>query len=228
MIMKRLVVFAVAFAVTGCTAKGVYGTNILKEEYETDYASVYAEIAEFSGLENREYQSELNASIQEWVSETIKKFDSLAQDMTGKMPKGVKSALHITQDIKRNRDGIISFVEEQYIYLGGAHGNVSRYPRTVNARAEKPHDMKLSELFADDRYKEEVERQIDLLIEKNPEKYNEFWAEPHIEETTAYYVTDEELVIFFAPYELSYYAKGFIEFPIRFSEISGYLKEEYR
>ena len=40
--------------------------------------------------------------------------------------------------------------------------------------------------------------------------------------------TDEDLVIFFSPYELSYYAKGFIEFPVRMTELNGILKEEYR
>ena len=43
-----------------------------------------------------------------------------------------------------------------------------------------------------------------------------------------YYITDEDLVIFFPPYTLSYYAKGFIEFNIRLTEIEGMLKDEYK
>ena len=43
-----------------------------------------------------------------------------------------------------------------------------------------------------------------------------------------FYMTDEDLVIFFPPYVLSYYAKGFIEFPLRLTELNGYLNEEFR
>ncbi len=226
--MKRLWVLFVIFVISGCAAGGGYRTAISKEEYETDYSVVYAEIIEFEGFENKEYQSELNMSIREGVEGTIKNFDSLALQAKKDIPKGVKSTLRLTQDMRRNKDGIISFIEEQYIYLGGAHGNTARYPRTVDTRMEEPHVMELSELFADEGYVDEVNRNIDLLIEKNPEKYGELWAEPHITEESMFYLTDEELVIFFSPYELSYYAKGFIEFPIRMTEISGYLKPEYR
>lgn len=228
--MKRLLVLFVILVVSGCAGNGGYRADISKEEYETDYSTVYAEIIEFDGFNNKEYQSELNLSIQEEVEESINKFDSLALDAVDDIPKGVKSALHITQIVKRNKDGVISFIEEQYRYLGGAHGNTSWYPRTVDVRMESPHIMELSELFADERYVDEINRNIDLLVEKSPEKYGEMWAEPHITAETkhTFYLTDEDLVIFFPPYELSYYAKGFIEFPIRLSEISGFLKEEYR
>lgn len=228
--MKRLLVLFVILVISGCAAKDGYRTAISKEEYETDYSTVYAEIIGFNGFSNKEYQSELNLSIQDGVEGTIKKFDSLALEAKEDMPPGVKSALHLTQDVKRNKNGIISFIEEQYIYLGGAHGNTSWYPRTIDTRMEEPHILELSELFADDSYIDELNRNIELLIEKNPEKYGELWAEPYVTEDTQgmFYLTDEDLVIFFPPYELSYYAKGFIEFPVRLTEISGFLKPEYR
>lgn len=227
-IMKRLWVLFVMIIVSGCTPKDGYRTKISKEEYETDYSTVYAEIIEFDGFSNREYQSELNLSIQKEVGEAIKKFDSLAQEGAADMPKGIKSALYLTQNVKRNKIGLISFVEEEYVYLGGAHGLTSWNPKTIDTEAENPHVLELSELFVDEGYINEINRNIDLLIEKEPEKYSELWADPHINGDADFYLTDEDLVIFYPPYELSYYAKGFIEFPIRLSVISGYLKPEYR
>lgn len=48
------------------------------------------------------------------------------------------------------------------------------------------------------------------------------------EDQNNYYITDEDLVIFFPPYTLSYYAKGFIEFDIKLTEIEGMINEKYK
>lgn len=217
-----------ALLAAGCAAGGGFSAVITKEEQETDYSAVYAEIISFGGLSNKEYESELNSGIEELVRGAIAEFDSLAQEAAQSLPAGVKSDLRITQDVKRNSGGIVSFVTEQYTYLGGAHGNTVRYPETIDTRSENPHNLELSELFTDDSYIERINNLIAAEVKAEPEKYGELWAEPVITETTKYYLTDEELVIWFPPYELSYYAKGFIEFPIGLEDISGFLKEEYR
>ena len=71
---------------------------------------------------------------------------------------------------------------------------------------------------------------ISEMVTKNPDKYSEMWAEPKIteENKNRFYLTDTDLVIFFPPYELSYYAKGFIEFPIPLESINPILNERYR
>ncbi len=222
-------VLGTVMTISGCAAFGGYKIKINKEEQETDYSSVYAEIIEFDGFKNKEFQSELNISVSDDVSAAISQFDSLALEAKEDMPAGVKSALHITQDIKRNSDDIISFIEEHYIYLGGAHGSTSWYPRTVDVIAKEPHILTLDELFCDE-YISILNTKIDEMVEDNPDKYSELWAEPHImeENKNRFYITDTDLVIFFPPYELSYYAKGFIEFPIPLSDINHILNERYR
>ena len=45
---------------------------------------------------------------------------------------------------------------------------------------------------------------------------------------TDFYIQDDDLVIFFQPYDLSYYARGFVEFRLDLEDLSGYMKEEYR
>ncbi|MDD6763786.1 MAG: DUF3298 and DUF4163 domain-containing protein [Clostridiales bacterium] len=230
--MKRwlVLVLTVMGLFCGCSADGEYNVLITKEEQETDYSTVYAEVIAFGGFANKEYEETLNAEIENNISAAIGEFDQLAQENAQSMPPGIKSDLHITQSVKRNSGGIISFVTENYTYFGGAHGNTVWYPQTIDIRQEAPHNMELSELFKDEAYIEKINNLIDVMVKENPDKYSELWAEPHITEKTKYeyYLTDEELVIWFPPYELSYYAKGFIEFPIRLTELSGLLKEEYR
>ncbi len=228
---KRLVVGVMAIILSGCTFfSNGYGVSIKKEEQESEYSSVYAEIIEFDGLSNKGYQSELNMSIQENVKDAIGQFDALALEAKESLPGGVKSVLNIRQKLKRNNKNIISFVSEHYIYTGGAHGNTSWYPQTINVTADKPHNLSLDELFSDKDYIKKLNTIISTMVKETPDKYSELWEKPEItsENKNRFYMTDTDLVIFFPPYELSYYAKGFIEFPIPLDSLNSILKEEYR
>ena len=51
---------------------------------------------------------------------------------------------------------------------------------------------------------------------------------PVEEHQTDFYIQDDDLVIFFQPYDLSYYARGFVEFRLDLEDLSGYMKEGYR
>lgn len=228
--LKKILVCIIAFALCGCTFRDSYDVKINQEEQDTEYANVYAEILEFGGIKNKEYQSELNLSISETVEGAISQFDALAQETQETLPAGIKSALKITQDVKRNSEGIISFVTENYIYTGGAHGTVSWYPRTVDTLAENPHDLTLGELFTADDYMDRLNVIIKRKVTDNPLLYSELWAEPIVTEKNKnrFYLTDENIVIYFPPYELSYYAKGFVEFPLSYEELSPILIERLK
>ena len=230
-VYKRLVAGGLAIILSGCTIfNDSYGVKIHKEEQETDYSSVYAEVIEFDGFKNREYESELNLSIEDDVTRAIKGFDALALEAKETLPKGVKSALNITQKVKRNTTDIISFITEIYTYTGGAHGTTVWEPKTIDVTSENPHNLKLGELFSDKEYLSKLNAIIQGMVKEDSEKYGELWAKPEVtaENENRFYMTDTELVIFFPPYELSYYAKGFIEFPIPLDELNPILKERYK
>lgn len=215
---------------SGCASNGTLKYKINKEEQETEYSTVYAEIIEISGLKDKEFQSDFNLSVADGVNNAIKQFNALAQEAQPELPAGIKSALYITQSIKRNSGGIMSFVEEDYIYLGGAHGLTSWYPKTIDGTGEKTRVSKLGDLFCDKEYMAKLNVIIERMVEENSDKYSELWAKPEITDKNEnrFYLTDTELVIFFPPYELSYYAKGFIEFPIPLSDLNPILNEQYR
>ena len=234
-IIKKLkqgcaVLTASVIFLSGCSGNGIYSSKILIEEQETDYSSVYAEIIEFTSLPDKDFRSDINETISNDVKNAIGEFDSLSADAAENLPQGVKTALHISQRIKRRSGGIISFITENYTYLGGAHGTTSWLPYTFDALSDEPKLLELKDLFSDDGYINTINRMIDELVAEKPEEYSELWAEPHIteEDQRQFYMTDNDLVIFFPPYELSYYARGFVEFPLRLTELSGKLKEEFR
>ena len=227
-------VFAVSIMIfiCGCAKGGGYAVRTLTDEAETDYGTVHTETLEFGGFQNKEYQSELNEMLSGDIKNTVDEFGKAAKEASETLPEGVKATLNITQKVTLNKDGIISLVTEHYTYLGGAHGTTVWVPYTINVNEESPHPMELRELFkTEDDYIDTINRLIDELVEADPEKYSGLWAEPHInadDHQNQFYLTDEELVIFFPPYELSYYAKGFIEFPIRRTELNALLKDAYR
>ena len=228
---KRLVAGVLTLLLCGCTIFGDgYKIKINKEEQESNYSSVYAEVIEFDGFKNKEYESELNMSVQKDVEDAITQFDALAIEASKTSPKGIKSALNIKQHIKRNSSDIISFISEHYIYTGGAHGTTSWYPRTVDVISDNPHNLQLSELFSDKEYMTKLNAMIDIMVKENPDKYSELWEKPVItaDNENRFYMTDADLVIFFPPYELSYYAKGFIEFPIPLEKLNPILNERYK
>ena len=49
-----------------------------------------------------------------------------------------------------------------------------------------------------------------------------------LSENQDFYITPENLVVYYLPYKLSHYERGFVEIPLSLSDMSGYLKEEYR
>lgn len=228
---KRLVAGGLTIILSGCSMFGDgYNITTHKEEQETDYSSVYAEVIEFDGFTNKEYESKLNMSTEKEISDAIESFDALAIEAKETLPKGVKSALNITQKIKRNTTDIVSFVTEIHTYTGGAHGNTLWDPKTVDVTSENPHNLKLSELFSDKDYLEKLNTIIAVMVENDPEKYSELWAKPVItaETENRFYMTDDDIVIYFPPYELSYYAKGFIEFPISIEKLNPILNDRYK
>lgn len=228
--LKKVLASILVVILCGCSFNDGYGVTVKQEEQESDYSTVYAEIIEFRGIKNKEYQSQLNLSIEDNVWDAIHQFDSIAQEAQKTLPQGVKSSLYITQKLKRNTNDFISFIMEHYMFTGGAHGTIMWYPRTVDVTAQTPHDLTLDELFEVNDYIDKINAIIKQEVGENPDIYSELWEEPVVtkENENRFYLTQDELVIFFPPYELSYYAKGFIEFPIELKELSPYLTDKLK
>lgn len=227
--MKKLIAAAAAAAalLCGCASSGV-STKTSVKEYETDFSRVSAQVIEFSGMENAELENSINEQIAQSVESEIVAFDSLAQESRDNVRMGNKSVLEISWTQKYNKNGFISVVEEKEVYTGGAHGSTAWYPKNIDIAAGK--EVKLCDLFAEEGYENTLNRLIAEKISEESEKYKDLWAKAEIknEHQTDFYIQDGKLVIFFRPYDLSYYARGFVEFPLDLEELSGYLKEEYR
>ena len=202
--------------------------TVTPRQYETDFSTVEAEEISLSGMKNSEFEESLNKQLSEELSSALVAFDTLAQENSGNVTMGNKSVFNNKWETKRNDSDFLSLVNEQYIYLGGAHGTTAWYPKNIDALSGAV--LTLDDLFTDKGYRETLNRLITDLVTENPDEYADLWEKPEIRDShqTDFYINDDSLVIFFQPYALSYYARGFVEFPIKLEELSGQLKEEYR
>lgn len=212
----------------GCMPKGSADIKITESSYQSDLADISVSGFEISGIPDKEFTAQVNSEIAADIDGALVSFDTMVSESREELRMGNKCVLEITQEVKNNSNGILSIVEEHYVYTGGAHGSYMLYPRTYDLNQSKR--IYLSDIFSDEGYKETLNRMITELVTENPDTYNELWEVPQITPKHEYdfYFEDNFLVIFFQPYTLSYFAKGYIRFPLKLSELSGYMKEEYR
>ena len=88
----------------------------------------------------------------------------------------------------------------------------------------------MADLFEKNDYIAVLEHLIDAELEKNPDEYGDLWEKPKIKDENQrnFYISPDGLTLFYEPYDLSYYARGFVEFTLPNEEIKPIVKEEYK
>ena len=220
---KKFCIPAVILLLTACTREAKI--SIIPKDYENDYSTVHMQILAVDIPDAPEFSKSLNAALMQEAEDAAAGFDADAGTATG--TNGEKSIFDTTQTIHYNKNNFISTVEEQYTYTGGAHGMTMRKSHNIDTLAQQ--EITLRDLFSEEGYESTLNRMIREVREKHPENYSDLWEEPIIKPSHQqdFYLTDTDLVIYYQPYALSYYARGFVEFPLRLTELRGYLKEEY-
>ena len=223
----RTFVAAVAIMIMCSCSGNTIRTEIEKNEYESDYSIINTELLKIDYPEDSAFAQTINSQSKETQQMRVQGFEIDAKDSVDMRPEGAKAELKTTQNVKYAKNHFLSTVEEEYSYLGGAHGITVWNAKNIDFT--KKRQIYLDDLFADDNYENVLNNMIDNLLQANKEEYSELWEHPRIQEEHQhnFYITDTDLVIYFHPYELSYYARGFVEFPLRLSELKGFLNEEY-
>jgi len=180
----------------------------------------------FSNMKDSEFEKALNDKFQADFLE-IKAFaDEMYDDQMNNDDGYLWTAAYdSTFTVATDSENLLSLVEDSYNYTGGAHG--MPYMTGINI------DFKNSKLLTiQDILKEDIDaeqRLIDRLIAIMGENEEEFEYVEKPEELLEYsfYFKDGNLMIFYPPYHLSSYARGFVFFEIPLTELTELLKEEY-
>ena len=178
-----------------------------------------------NGLDAQRFQ-ELNRHFRQVIFQAYDQFERAALEMRAdsQIPDHMKRALtfHAGFDAFRNDARFISLTQNRYQYTGGAHGMNWLTATTVNLQTG--HYYKLSDLFvADADY-------IDFLskfVRREGAKRNyPLWGFGGIRPDSAFYLTNEGIVLFFQPYEIAPYSEGVVRILIPYGDLAGMLKPE--
>ena len=215
-------ILAVLITLCSCTSDGSVKIKFDTKEYITDTMSIKAQIPKFSGMPDREFENTLNDGYEKEIGAWIDEF-------TAEVDANTVSEFDLQNCIRYNKNNFISIVSEIYTFTGGAHGTTSWAAKNIDVSQSKI--LLLGDLFKpEEDYKAVINRTMLEMAENNKEDYGTLWEQPILsdKQQSDFYIEDGKLVIYYSPYELSYYARGFVEFPIPLENLQSYLKDEYK
>ena len=201
----------------GCS--GRYKVEYIDKSYSTDTVSVSLLIPRLAGLSDEDFQAGINADIEEACMEFLNKFKDSANDT-------LIPSVFSSESVSYDKNGFLSVVAQIDYYTQKPHNNSFRIVKNINTNTCR--EVNLSEIFADSSYIDFLNHCLTSIVSENPDAYSDLWAKPMLMQNQQYYIKDDCLVLYYPPYELSYYSRGFVEFFIPVSDLSGYLSEEYR
>lgn len=146
---------------------------------------------------------------------------------------GVSITDELTYEVTYNKNGYISILQSGYMYAGGAHGMPYRIAHTFDLNTGKEitlkdiFDLKESELTA------KIARAFNKTIKADPD--GGYWTDEFggsaiktVKKTAGYnspfYLTKKGVCLYYNPYDLACYARGFVEATLRFSANKSLLK----
>ncbi len=217
-IVKKLPIFAMVLFLASCS--GGVQVDSVDKSYETETVTVDAKIPKLSGLSSESLAEAVNTEYEKTITSYLADFKKQASKT------GDKSTFMVTTTEHHNSGGIFSAVTQIDSFASESHKNSFRI--TKNIDTEKCMELSLSDLFDGDEYIDMLNARLESAVSENSEKYQGLWEKPRLTENQDFYISSGFLVVYYLPYKLSYYERGFVEIPLSLADMSGYLKEEYR
>lgn len=221
--VKCIFLIILSCLLSSCNSGSKFNIQVSPVSYETDSYTINGENIKIPG--DTDAITGLNTLFEAEINDWIENFKSRVD--ISNIDKSNPSCLQIRHNIKQNNDKILSIVTEKYAYISGMHGNTWWSAKNYDVKNDKM--LTLSDLFVDDGYVKIINEQIKDIIKENEKEYHDLWKTPELDRAREdrFYLSDGNLCIFYQPYELSYYAKGVVEFHIPLEKIRGYIKPEY-
>lgn len=194
--------------------------DTVDKSFASDTITANVKIPKLIGLASKDLEESVNDEFLSVTAELLDKFTDSAKKT------GEQSLFDMETTAHFNKNGLLSMVTDYEYFARKAHKNRFRIAKNIDT--ESCLELALSDLFDGDSYIDALNKLLSDSVGKEPEKYADIWAKPRISQNQGFYIDGENLVIFYPPYELSYYERGFVEIPVPLEEILTYLKPEYR
>lgn len=192
----------------------------------TVHLNVDINIPVIEGIKNKDVEKQINFKLENRSIEFLKDVKLLQKEYKeqsekyGEVPQAFEARSEFK--IRYNKNNILSMPIIYYQYTGGAHGIY--FQKTFNFDTNLEKEIKIGDLFKEDfNYKKIINDKIAETIAKNE---NSFFKDRFkgIDDSTDFYLSQGELVIYFQLYDIASYASGIPEFKIPYSLIEKGLK----
>ena len=194
--------------------------GIADNSFSSDTLTAIVKIPQLEGLASRDLQNAVNDEFSAVTEELLQKWKKAAAET------GEQSLFDMNTETHFSKDGFLSFVTDYEYFARKAHK--SRFRVAKNIDTAECLELSLSDLFDGDGYIDALNHMLADAVSAAPEKYSDIWAKPKISQNQGFYIDGENLVVFYPPYELSYYERGFVEIPVPLEELLSYMKPQYR
>lgn len=189
------------------------------EKNEEWYVSYSVKVPIISDTQNKDLENSLNTGFEKMLTDIAANVEESFEEQKGNdFPVRVSGELGYR--FIANSQNYFSVLLEGYDYYGGAHG--MPYRKSVNV-------MKGKEILLGDLFFEGSGYEKALIDKMNSIRLLSSTQEYHlVQEVTelpvdSFYIKDGNLVIYYQPYELASYARGFVEFRISLNELVKFL-----
>ena len=141
-----------------------------------------------------------------------------------------KCETYFEYKLKYNQNGLLGIILLNYQYAGGAHGNTVQSSHIFDLKTGM--ELKLSDFMRNDSnyipfinsvVRNEIDKRVaaGMLIEITGSAFET------ISSDQGFYLSNNDLFIYFQQYEHFPYAAGIQEFPIAYSDLSSMLKQDF-
>ena len=194
-----------------------YVYSVIKEKYKPNF-SFLIYIPQIKGIKNRKVEKKVNSKLK-----TLSYFKPFAEDQISHSINEndvLDYSYYGTFEVTFFKKNILILSLTGYYYpLGAAHGLSSKITHVINLDTGEFYS--LEDLFnPNSDWKNRLDSIIQKMIDKEPQ-YEYVYKDGFkgIDEGQNFYIDDNNLYIYFQPYDIGPYAAGFITFKIPFSLI---------
>lgn len=196
-----------------CSCGGGVDVEFEDKKYEMNGKTASITVPKFGG--ETDFAAEVNNELEEKASLLLDNF----------IKSEYVTDLEMTSEIAHNDGRTVSLLMEGEVSGDKPHGEKIRIPVTIDFAEGKK--VTLDELFMDESWKTLADNKMLSLAESKEGDYSELWDIPSTDllNKENFYIKDGELILYFPPYELSYYRRGYVEFSFTAQELERALSD---
>ena len=201
--------------------KELYYKNTVVLRYKIKYPSIMWPKNSFSSRKFNSYNYEQAMKLVQYAEiELFKEAKELFDYNSSKGYPIMVFEVYYTYEITYNSNFIISLYTDEYMFLGGAHGNTKRVSQNWNMQNGK--FIELKNLYPNNpNYILDILKDINMQLTKQIEIGQNYYFDNYCQlvlenfNSENFYITNDGVVIFFNQYEIAPYSSGIPVFYIK-------------